>query len=219
MTQNYEHPRVYNQSGDKVESHHYSLYGTASGDAFSQQPFGFSTKRNDFASGLVYFGYRFYVPHLGRWLNRDPLQEAGGINLYAYVNGDPLGYVDPDGKYSFSFDAYVGLGGGFTIGYSPSTSNLLFALRAGYGLEVGGGFDPRDDQYPSEGLQCGAEAKWGASVFGVGVEGQTRSDGLDVDDSPDNNLFTPKLTLDGLSLGKPSVSSGAHAGAYVEFNL
>jgi RHS repeat-associated protein len=92
---------VYNQSGDKVESHHYSLYGTASGDAFSQQPFGFSTKRNDFASGLVYFGYRFYVPHLGRWLNRDPLQEAGGINLYAYVNGDPLGYVDPDGRFIF----------------------------------------------------------------------------------------------------------------------
>ena len=58
-----------------------------------------STKRNDFASGLVYFGYRFYMPNLGRWLNRDPLQEAGGINLYAYVMGDPMGYVDPDGRY------------------------------------------------------------------------------------------------------------------------
>ncbi len=38
------------------------------------------------------------MPNLGRWLNRDPLQEAGGINLYAYVNGDPMGYVDPDGR-------------------------------------------------------------------------------------------------------------------------
>ncbi|WP_430520885.1 RHS repeat-associated core domain-containing protein [Aliivibrio sp.] len=37
------------------------------------------------------------MANLGRWLNRDPLQEAGGINLYAYVNGDPMGYVDPDG--------------------------------------------------------------------------------------------------------------------------
>ncbi|MGX9419224.1 hypothetical protein ACWU4D_17960 [Vibrio sp. WJH972] len=54
---------VYNQSVQKVESHQYSLYGTASGDEFSLQPFGFSTKRSDFASGLVYFGYRFYVPH------------------------------------------------------------------------------------------------------------------------------------------------------------
>ncbi|MFA0288588.1 MULTISPECIES: RHS repeat-associated core domain-containing protein, partial [Vibrio] len=57
-----------------------------------------STKRSDFTSGIVYFGYRFYIPSLGRWLNRDPLQEQGGINLYAYVNGDPLGYVDLDGR-------------------------------------------------------------------------------------------------------------------------
>jgi RHS repeat-associated protein len=79
------------------------LYRAAIGDEFSLQPFGFSTKRSDFASGLVYFGYRFYVPHLGRWLNRDPLQEEGGINLYAYVKGDPLGYVDPDGLARFGF--------------------------------------------------------------------------------------------------------------------
>ena len=67
------------------------------GSNFSQQPFGYSSKRSDFSSGLVYFGYRFYMPNLGRWLNRDPLQEQGEINLYAYVNGDPMGYVDPDG--------------------------------------------------------------------------------------------------------------------------
>ncbi|MGX9417339.1 RHS repeat-associated core domain-containing protein [Vibrio sp. WJH972] len=34
-------------------------------------------------------------PHFGPWLNRDPLQEESGINLYAYVNGDPMGYMDP----------------------------------------------------------------------------------------------------------------------------
>ncbi|WP_068716752.1 RHS repeat-associated core domain-containing protein [Vibrio tritonius] len=78
----------------------HSPYGAISGDDLSVQPFGMSTKRGDFESGLVYFGFRFYVPHLGRWLNRDPLQEQGGINLYGYVNGDPLGYVDPDGRYA-----------------------------------------------------------------------------------------------------------------------
>jgi RHS repeat-associated protein len=104
---------VYNQSGEKVESHQFSLYGTASGDEFSLQPFGFSTKRSDFASGLVYFGYRFYAPHLGRWLNRDPLQEDGGINLYAYVNGDPMGYVDPDGQTPlFVITGAIGAAGG-----------------------------------------------------------------------------------------------------------
>jgi RHS repeat-associated protein len=107
---------VYNQSGEKVESHQFSLYGTASGDEFSLQPFGFSTKRSDFASGLVYFGYRFYAPHLGRWLNRDPLQEDGGINLYAYVNGDPMGYVDPDGRSSIASPIFSGIRVGWVIG-------------------------------------------------------------------------------------------------------
>ncbi|WP_394256002.1 RHS repeat-associated core domain-containing protein [Vibrio harveyi] len=91
--------KVLNSSGQVVESYQYTPYGQVEGGSFSEQPFGYSTKRSDFASGLVYFGYRFYSPYQRRWLNRDPLQEQGGINLYAYVNGDPLGYIDPDGRF------------------------------------------------------------------------------------------------------------------------
>ncbi|HFQ5191456.1 TPA: RHS repeat-associated core domain-containing protein, partial [Vibrio vulnificus] len=91
---------VFDQAGERVSQRGYSPYGQVSGDDFVLQPFGMSTKRSDFTSGLVYFGYRFYMPNLGRWFNRDPLQEQGGINLYAYVNGDPLGYVDPDGRFA-----------------------------------------------------------------------------------------------------------------------
>nr|WP_050988961.1 RHS repeat-associated core domain-containing protein [Vibrio vulnificus] len=89
---------VFDQAGERLSQRGYSPYGQVSGDDFALQPFGMSTKRSDFTSGIVYFGYRFYMPNLGRWLNRDPLQEQGGINLYAYVDGDPLGYVDPDGR-------------------------------------------------------------------------------------------------------------------------
>ncbi len=102
--------KVLNASGQVVESYQYTPYGQVEGGDFSQQPFGYSTKRSDFASGLVYFGYRFYSPYQRRWLNRDPLQEQGGINLYAYVNGDPLGYVDPDGRnaiFAFAIGAGV----------------------------------------------------------------------------------------------------------------
>lgn len=31
------------------------------------------------------------------WLNRDPIEEGGGINLYQFVYNSPLNYVDPDG--------------------------------------------------------------------------------------------------------------------------
>ena len=48
-------------------------------------------------SGLYLTHYRAYDPHLGRWLSRDPLGLAGGMNLYAYVEGNPISYTDPTG--------------------------------------------------------------------------------------------------------------------------
>jgi RHS repeat-associated protein len=48
-------------------------------------------------SGLYYYGYRFYAPSLQRWLNRDPLGEQGGLNLWGYAANDPVGRSDPLG--------------------------------------------------------------------------------------------------------------------------
>jgi RHS repeat-associated protein len=56
--------------------------------------FRLSTKYHDDETGLVYYCYRYYSPELGRWLNRDPLEERGGLNLYVFVNNDPVGGYD-----------------------------------------------------------------------------------------------------------------------------
>ena len=48
-------------------------------------------------SGLYLTHYRAYDPRLGRWLSRDPIWEAGGVNLYGYVGGDPISFIDPYG--------------------------------------------------------------------------------------------------------------------------
>jgi RHS repeat-associated protein len=59
--------------------------------------FRLSTKYQDSETGLVYYGNRYYQPQSGRWLNRDPIAEIGGMNLYAYVLNSPLNFVDPLG--------------------------------------------------------------------------------------------------------------------------
>jgi RHS repeat-associated protein len=64
------------------------------------QTYQFSTKRYDAGTGLSYYGYRFYAPVIERWLNRDPLGEAGGINLYGFVGNDPVNGADPWGRLS-----------------------------------------------------------------------------------------------------------------------
>ena len=48
-------------------------------------------------SGLYLAHYRAYSAADGRWMSRDPIGEAGGVNLYAYVGGSPLNYSDPMG--------------------------------------------------------------------------------------------------------------------------
>src|SRR5205823_9319362 len=53
-------------------------------------------------SGLVYFGRRFYEPNLQRWLNRDPISERGGFNLYGYVGNNSVNLIDRMGLLAVS---------------------------------------------------------------------------------------------------------------------
>ncbi len=65
--------------------------------------FGFSTKYHDREVGLVAYQLRSYSPVLGRWLNRDPIEEKGGVNLYGFVDNMPSGLFDLSGMHSFKF--------------------------------------------------------------------------------------------------------------------
>ena len=70
----------------------------ATGTMAVSNPIRFSTKYRDNETGLYYYGYRYYSPSLGRWISRDPIDEQGGLNLYGFVNNDPVNYIDPLGK-------------------------------------------------------------------------------------------------------------------------
>ena len=48
-------------------------------------------------AGLCYCRDRFYLPQHGRFLQTDPVGQAGGLNIYAYCGNDPVNTADPDG--------------------------------------------------------------------------------------------------------------------------
>ncbi|RMP69509.1 RHS repeat-associated core domain-containing protein, partial [Pseudomonas syringae group genomosp. 3] len=56
----------------------------------------YSGKERD-ASGLYYYGFRYYAPWLQRWINPDPAGDVDGLNFYAMVGNSPAACVDPSG--------------------------------------------------------------------------------------------------------------------------
>jgi RHS repeat-associated protein len=64
----------------------------------SAKRYRYTGMERDEESGLEYHSARYYLPWLGRWMNCDPVGLVDGINLYAYVKGDPLSVLDLTGK-------------------------------------------------------------------------------------------------------------------------
>src|SRR5260370_9700816 len=97
-----------------VASYRYDPFGntfSSSGTLASANVYRFSSKEIHANSGMYYYGYRFYDPNLQRWINRDPLDEAGfdklpgtfhpftssltdGDNLYLFLLNNRICYVE-----------------------------------------------------------------------------------------------------------------------------
>ncbi|MCP4124615.1 MAG: RHS repeat-associated core domain-containing protein [Bacteroidetes bacterium] len=100
----------------------YDAFGTLSsfyGDLAEGNCFRFSTKYFDGEIGLYYYGFRYYSVDLGRWLNRDPIGEDGGFNLYAFAWNNGITFIDPVGKQNYGY----GIGSGF--GPPPTLPRIL----------------------------------------------------------------------------------------------
>jgi RHS repeat-associated protein len=102
-------------TGTETARYEYGPFGEPlrlTGAAAGSNPFRFSTKCQVDATGLFFFGYRFYIPTTGRWPTRDPINELGhrtlcpnrsnnirldAGNLYEFVGNNPLTHIDPFG--------------------------------------------------------------------------------------------------------------------------
>ncbi|MEZ0191977.1 RHS repeat-associated core domain-containing protein [Ralstonia solanacearum] len=86
--------------GRAVTHTEYGPYGElvkSQGRAEYRSDFGYAGMQYHAASGMYLTLFRAYDPGTGRWVSRDPIGEDGGENLYAYANGNPENYVDPNG--------------------------------------------------------------------------------------------------------------------------
>ena len=88
---------VLNSSGAVQERYAYSAFGVRRIMAADFSPrssssyawdFGFQGQFRDVETGWYNYGYRFYVPELGRWINRDPIGELGWGNVYSFIRND-----------------------------------------------------------------------------------------------------------------------------------
>ncbi len=64
----------------------------------------YSGKLRDDATGLYYYGFRYYAAWIGGWLSPDPIGPADGVNLYRFVWNNPIRLVDADGLRSVWLD-------------------------------------------------------------------------------------------------------------------
>ena len=103
--------RYTDTTGNVVAEYTYDAFGnliSKSGPLADVFCFRFSTKYYDSDTGLYYYGYRFYSPALMRWLNRDPIEEEGGLNLYGFCENNSILNIDVLGneRNEVPIDAY-----------------------------------------------------------------------------------------------------------------
>ncbi|MGB8329016.1 MAG: RHS repeat-associated core domain-containing protein [Polyangiales bacterium] len=91
------------ETGAVVQRMDYDAFGRVLQDTNPGfQPFGFAGGLYDDDTGLVRFGARDYDAYSGRWTAKDPVLFGGGIQLYGYVNNDPINTIDPSGLFPLS---------------------------------------------------------------------------------------------------------------------
>jgi RHS repeat-associated protein len=86
---------MFTGGGTVVARYDYDPYGRST-TVLGTTPtdFNFTGLYRHSKSNLDLAVFRAYDPELGRWINRDPIAESGGINLYGYVRNNPATLLD-----------------------------------------------------------------------------------------------------------------------------
>ena len=139
------------ENGAVVESYEYDAYGNtrvfdASGTELTQSAYGnrycFQGREIDWTTGLYHFRARWYNPETGRWLSKDPIGIAGGLNQYVFCDNNPVNFTDPYGQSWSGFwdgvaDALAVVGVVATVVALVATAPVVVAVATGVALSAG----------------------------------------------------------------------------------
>lgn len=79
-----------------IVRYEYDVFGAIRSEVgTSDNPRKFTGKEYESDVKLYYYGARYYDPHIGRFVSRDPAGD--GLNWYAYAFNNPLFFIDPTG--------------------------------------------------------------------------------------------------------------------------
>lgn len=134
---------VDSKEGQVCEFYHYTAFGEET--IFNKQseiisssrlgnPWRYSSKRVDQETGLLFFGQRYYLPKVGRWMTTDPLK-ADSCNDYAYLNNNPLNQIDLYGLFSLHA-MYMN----FFHGFKTVAKQMAFEFKTSFSAMLKQGF-------------------------------------------------------------------------------
>ena len=88
---------ITDSAGSVTRRYSYDAYGNITASIIDR-PYTYTGREYDDETGLYYYRNRYYDPKIGRFISKDPIGFAGGdVNLYNYVGGNPVNWVDPWG--------------------------------------------------------------------------------------------------------------------------
>lgn len=148
----------------------------------AQKRYRYTGKERDGESGLYYHGARYYCCWLGRWTAADPIGVGDGLNIYCYVQNNPIVLHDPNGTkgtpkvdpkdprfIEYNKNLARARARGFTPA-SPGGSRIHSYRVKGSGKGTGGGGDKKPTPPPPPGGQPGG--KKGGDPNGSGDKDQ-----------------------------------------------
>ena len=116
---------VTNSAGNELATNRYDSFGklvAQTGSLPFASTYTYTGREWDAEAGLYYYRARYYDPAVGRFISEDPIGFAGCLNFYAYVENNPVNFIDPSGQLAFFYHGWITYSEARNSGYGVLSS-------------------------------------------------------------------------------------------------